>query len=148
MQQVDEDINTDHPRSLNLIRESLKKECLLFIPKDAWKLLIQVYGKGIKKFTDAQKLLEAQLNAGQPPSPEPTQTLPDQAETKVDLLSQEPGDTSIPDSLVPTRRACSLRVKNLSDEHFRHVNMARSSCLQHVSYLNPTITVILWTMGG
>ena len=83
-------------------------------------------------------MLEAQLNAGQPPLPEPIQTLPDQAETKVDLLSQEP----------PTRRACSLRVKNLSDGHFRHVNMARSSRLQHVPYLNPTISVIPLDNGG
>ena len=108
LQEVDEDISTDHLRSINLIRESLKRDKSLSIPKDAWKLLLQVYGKEIKKFTDARKLLEAQLNAAQPPSPEPIQTLPDQAETKVDLLSQEPRDTPVPDSLAPTGWACSL----------------------------------------
>ena len=81
LQGADEDISTDHLRSINLIRESLKQDSSLHIPKNAWKLLLQVYGKEIKKFTDAQKLLEAQLNAGQPPLPEPIQTPPDQAET-------------------------------------------------------------------
>ena len=149
LQQMNEDSNTDHPRLINLIRGSLKQDSSLFIPKDAWKLLIQVYGKEIKKFTAARRLLEAQLNASQPPSPEPIQTIPDQAKAKVDLLSQEPRDTPVPDSLAtPTRRACSLRVKNLSDENFRHVNMAQSSCLQHVSYLNPTISVTPLDNGG
>ena len=148
LQEVNEDISTDHLCSTNLIKGSWKQDESLCIPKDAWKLLLQVYGKEIKKFTDARKLLEAQLNAAQPPSPEPIQTLSDQAETKVDLLSQEPQDTPVPDSLAPTRRACSLRVKNLSDEHFRHVNMAQSSCLQHVSYLNPAVSLIPLDNGG
>ena len=132
-----------HHRSINFIRESLKRDSSLSIPKDAWKLLIQVYGKEIQKFTDARKVLEAQLNAGQPPSPRQYK-----AQTQVNLLSQEPRDIPVPDSIASDRRACSLRVKNLSDENFRHVNMAQSSCLQHVSYLNPTISVTPLDNGG
>ena len=124
LQRVDQDINTDHLCSINLIRESLKQESSLSILKDAWKLLIQVYGKEIKKFTDAQKLLEAQLNAGQPPLPQPAHTLPDKAKPKGNLLSQEPQDTPVPDSIAPDRWACSLRAKDQSYEDFRHVNMA------------------------
>ena len=58
LEQVNEDSNTNHPRLINLIKDSLKQDSPLFIPKDAWKLLIQVYGKEIKKFTAARRLLE------------------------------------------------------------------------------------------
>ena len=120
---MDEVINLENFCSVNFIMDSSKSNNSLSIPKNAWKLLIQVYGKEIKKFTDARRLLEEQLNAGKSPSPQPTQTLPDipkvdvlpkqyKAQTKVNLLSQEPRDTPPPDFFAPDRQACSVRVKD------------------------------------
>ena len=146
LQQVDEDINMDNLRSINLIRESLKRDSSLSIPKDAWKLLIQVYEKEIKKFTDARKVLEAQLKAGQPPSPRQYK-----AQIQVNLLSQEPRDIPVPDSIASDRQACSLRAKILSDETSRHVNTARSTCLSPMARstcLSPTIPMIPLDIGG
>ena len=153
---MDEDINLDHLCLINFIIDSSKSDNSLSIPKNAWKLLIQVYGKEIKKFTDAWKLLEAQLIAGKPLSPQPTQTLPSmpkvdvlpkqyKAHTKVNLLLR---NLKIPLPLIPSHLTDRHLLWELKIYLMRHVSMAFSSCLQHVSYLNPTIPVIPLDIGG
>ena len=74
LQGIEDNADIASLRSINFLMDASKKDNNLSIAKDAWKLLIQVYGKEIKKFIDARKLLETQLRSNKTPDSSPNQS--------------------------------------------------------------------------
>ena len=118
-------------------------------PKDAWNLLIQVYGKEIKKFIDARRLLETELQSNKTPDSSPNQSsssTPASTESrpenknnppilprkqyeqhlKANLLQQEDPILPTDDTSSTDRNTCHVRTEELSEEDCRVLNTLRS----------------------
>ena len=90
MKNVGQDDDIVSLQSISFLVDASKRDNTLSIPIEARKLLIQVYGREIKKFTDGRKLHGAQLQKSKPPVSSPNQPLvPSKSSTPMPMKEEK-----------------------------------------------------------